>query len=82
MSSCRRSPHTRILEARLAAHVCQPHLEPPGTGQERAALRPQPVEYAHCRFIGLDDFREIENGHADVDSIEENLDRVPQSATP
>jgi len=64
------------LDVGFATQTCQPQLEPPGTGDERAALRPQSGQGVHCGLVDLHDFREIEHGDAAVRGIEQDLDGV------
>jgi hypothetical protein len=64
------------LDIRFAAHAAQPQLEPPGAGYERTVLRRQSGQDMHCGIVDVDDFREIEDGHAAVHGIEEHLDGV------
>jgi hypothetical protein len=64
------------LDVGFATHACQPQLEPPGTGDKRAALRPQSGQDVHRGVIDLHDFREIEHGDAAVHGIEQDLDGV------
>jgi hypothetical protein len=59
-----------------AAHASQPQLKPPGTGYERAPLRPKSGQHVHCGIVDLYDFREIQNGRAVVDGIDDHLDGV------
>jgi hypothetical protein len=64
------------LDIRFAAHAAQPQLDPPGAGYERTVLRRQSGQDMHCGIVDVDDFREIEDGHAAVHGIEEHLDGV------
>ncbi len=64
------------LLSAAAAHARQPQLEPPGTGEERAALWPQRSQHTHGIVVGPVDTREIEDGDAAVHGIEEDPDGV------
>jgi formate hydrogenlyase transcriptional activator len=48
------------LHSGVAADACQPQLEPPGAGRERAALRRERGERPHCGSVDLIYLGEIE----------------------